>query len=106
MTKRTKFETVQSAVEKVRASYSEGRDADHGFDAGEFGDAASAAAEEKEIEKVLADAGWTEDEYYKAEAEAEYFEDGDVVEDARERCSDCGEPGERKGHMSCQYPQD
>jgi hypothetical protein len=21
------------------------------------------------------------------------------------RCSDCGSPGERKGHMSCQYPQ-
>lgn len=22
------------------------------------------------------------------------------------RCPDCGEPGERKGHMTCQYPQD
>ena len=23
-----------------------------------------------------------------------------------ETCADCGEPGERTGHMSCQYPQD
>ena len=23
-----------------------------------------------------------------------------------ERCTDCGEPGERTGHMGCQYPQD
>lgn len=22
------------------------------------------------------------------------------------RCPDCGERGERKGHMGCQYPQD
>ena len=22
------------------------------------------------------------------------------------RCADCGEPGERTGHMECQYPQD
>jgi hypothetical protein len=22
------------------------------------------------------------------------------------RCPDCGEPGERAGHMGCQYPQD
>lgn len=22
------------------------------------------------------------------------------------RCPDCGEPGERKGHQTCQYPQD
>ena len=21
-------------------------------------------------------------------------------------CPDCGEPGERKGHQTCQYPQD
>ena len=24
----------------------------------------------------------------------------------RERCADCGEPGERTGHQECQYPQD
>ena len=33
-----------------------------------------------------------------------------VYEDGREvkfpRCADCGEPGERTGHMDCQYPQD
>jgi len=23
-----------------------------------------------------------------------------------ERCADCGEPGERTGHMGCQFPQD
>jgi len=23
-----------------------------------------------------------------------------------ERCADCGEPGERTGHQTCQYPQD
>lgn len=22
------------------------------------------------------------------------------------RCADCGEPGERTGHQTCQYPQD
>lgn len=22
------------------------------------------------------------------------------------RCADCGEEGERTGHMTCQYPQD
>lgn len=26
--------------------------------------------------------------------------------DPRPRCPDCGEPGERPGHMGCQYPQD
>jgi len=26
--------------------------------------------------------------------------------DRRERCADCGEPGERTGHQECQYPQD
>jgi hypothetical protein len=25
--------------------------------------------------------------------------------DKRPRCADCGELGERKGHMGCQYPQ-
>lgn len=25
---------------------------------------------------------------------------------SRPRCPDCGEEGEMKGHMSCQYPQD
>jgi hypothetical protein len=24
--------------------------------------------------------------------------------DCSELCPDCGEPGERRGHMSCQYP--
>lgn len=24
----------------------------------------------------------------------------------RERCADCGEWGERTGHMECQYPKD
>jgi hypothetical protein len=28
------------------------------------------------------------------------------ADDPRGRCADCGEPGERTGHMGCQYPQD
>lgn len=27
-------------------------------------------------------------------------------EERNRRCPDCGEPGERKGHQTCQYPQD
>jgi hypothetical protein len=28
------------------------------------------------------------------------------ADDPRGRCADCGEAGERTGHMGCQYPQD
>jgi hypothetical protein len=40
------------------------------------------------------------------EAEAQEDEQDDEEQDARPRCGDCGEPGERTGHMTCQYPQD
>ena len=29
-----------------------------------------------------------------------------IEENPGHRCADCGEPGERTGHMGCQYPQD
>lgn len=64
-------------------------------------------AMEKEMERQLAESrrAWT----HPNEDEDTDYEDTDY--DVRTgvdvlRCADCGERGERTGHMICQYPQD